>query len=144
VIPIVAISLYFLAEPKPVVTSDNSAALAPLQISLEALADERLAGDRVRLDSNHAIVLNVRSSEEIDARAKTLLATARRAGATVIETGTESVRRWSVMLPAARAAAFREALTGEDLEFETETGVGDSEILSVEIRVEAAPPTTGQ
>ncbi len=137
VIPIVAISYYFRAEPAGRANSDSSAALAPLQESLEAIADENLAGNQLRLDSNQVIVLKVKSPSELVERADQFLVTAQRAGATVVETGTHPIRRWTVMAPASRTETFRDALAGKDVEFDQEAGAGDSEIFSVEIQIEA-------
>ncbi len=135
VIPGVAIGYYFRTPQQPTparVEAADPAASAPLQISLESIANQAFAETTSELDPTRTIVLE---AADVPDKVEHFLGAARQAGATVIETSDESepVRRWTAMVPSDRSAIFLEKVTGQTPASETTGGAGDSAIFVVEI-----------
>ncbi len=137
VIPVVAISYYFRADSTAKNATFNPAASAPLQASLESIAEEALAGNRIKLDSDRVIVLKTSESSSVEAQTARFLDVAKMAGASVVDLSSadeKPLRRWSVIVPAGQGDALRGALNGDKVDFNPGAARGgDTEILTVEI-----------
>ncbi len=138
VIPVVAISYYFREDPqKP----NRPISTAPLQTSLESIADQTFGENFNQIDSERVIVLAASRADEMESRAEAFLEVVERAGATVVDIsskGENPTRRWSVMVPSEHAEPFRRALAGDEVDFSSKAGSpGEgTEVLSIELRLD--------
>ncbi len=111
-IPVALVGLYFRKAPEPA-PPDTSAILAPIEQSLTALADEKLAGTRLTLDEGSLIHVEPRKGESVRQCADRILATVKELHGSALESSPEDgdeASGWMITLPASALGRFRESL----------------------------------
>lgn len=116
-IPLAAIGLYFREDTNQKTSpnrADTSAVLAPMERTLETLADSRLAGDRLNFDENVVLSLEPKPDESIEQCTTRLIAAVQTVHGTALETDSQSedasVVTWVVTIPKLKSKSFRRSL----------------------------------
>lgn len=145
-IPLALVGLYFRKAPEraSVNAPDTSAILAPMQQSLESIANEKLAADGLTFDQDSAIRLEPKSGETLRQCSERLLAAVAKANGSALETSAEandSTASWIVTIPKSGVSKFRLLLGLDALAITTpESEWQGTEIFRVEILRPARKP----